>query len=121
MTRITYAVPRHKRKKRILKMAKGQRGARSRLLRTAKESTKRSLAFAFGGRKRKKREYRQLWISRLTAALSLHGMSYSKFINGLKRSNVVLNRKLLADLAVNHKAAFDKLLKVVQENLSQGN
>lgn len=120
MTRITYAVARHKRKKRILKMAKGQRGGRSRLLRTAKESTKRSLAFAFGGRKRKKREFRQLWIARLTAAVSLSGMPYSRFINGLKKANIILNRKLLADLAVNHKAVFDKLLKIAQENLAKG-
>lgn len=117
MTRAKYAVARHKRKKRILKMAKGQRGGRSRLLRTATESTKRSLSFAYRGRKQKKREFRQLWITRITAALSLSGVSYSKFINGLKKAKVALNRKSLAELAVHHKAAFNRLVKLAQENL----
>jgi len=117
MTRAKFAVARLKRKKRIFKMAKGQRGGRSRLLRTATESTKRSLAFAYRGRKQKKREFRRLWITRITAALTLSEISYSKFTNGLKRAKVMLDRKSLAELAISHKAAFNKLVKLAHDNL----
>ncbi|MFH1856489.1 MAG: 50S ribosomal protein L20 [Candidatus Omnitrophota bacterium] len=121
MTRVTYAVARQRRKKRLFKLAKGQRGGRSCLLRTASESTTRALAYAYIGRKHKKRQFRQLWITRLTAAVSEGGVSYSRFINGLKKAQVILNRKSLAELAVNHKAVFNKLLKLSQENLTKGN
>jgi large subunit ribosomal protein L20 len=119
MTRAKYAVARHRRKKRIFKMAKGQRGGRSRLLRTATESTKRSLRFAYIDRKRKKREFRKLWISRITAAANASGSSYSKFMNGLKKAKITLNRKVLAELAVNHKVVFSKIAKLAQENLNK--
>lgn len=119
MTRVTTAVARHKRKKRILKMAKGQRGARSKLLRTAKESAKRALSFAYRDRKQKKRLFRRLWITRITAAVKENDISYSRFINGLKKAKVEIDRKTLSDLAVKHKAAFSKLVKLAKENLEK--
>lgn len=117
MSRAKYAVARHRRKKRVLKLAKGQRGGRSKLLRTATESTRRSLVFAYRDRKAKKRNFRKLWISRIAAAVRADGMSYSNFINGLKKAKVELDRKILAELAVNHKVVFSKLVKLAQQNL----
>jgi large subunit ribosomal protein L20 len=119
MSRAKHAVARHRRKKRILKAAKGQRGGRSRLLRTAKESTRRSLKFSYTDRKLKKREFRRLWIVRIKAAANSCGISYGEFMNGLKKAKVALSRKSLAELAVNHKVVFNKLVKLVQENLDK--
>jgi large subunit ribosomal protein L20 len=113
MTKVKYAPSSRKRRKKILKAVKGQRGARSKLLRTAKESLRKSLISSYVDRKRKKGDFRSLWITRITAACRAEGISYSKFINGLKKANIELNRKTLSDLAVNDARAFKTLLKKV--------
>ena len=107
----------HKRHKKFLKMAKGYVGARSKLYETARETVERSLAYAYRDRKTKKREFRKLWIIRVNAAARMNGMSYSSFIYGLKRSGIDLNRKILADMAVNDMAAFVKLVEKAKEAL----
>ena len=100
MARVKGGVSAKKRHKRVLKLAKGYRGARSKQYRTAKQSVMRSLNFAYIGRKQRKREFRKLWITRINAAARLNGLSYSKFMNGLKLAGVNINRKVLADMAV---------------------
>ena len=107
MVRTKYAPARKRKKKKILKQVKGARGARSKLLRTAKETLRRSLYYSYRDRKVKKRTIRRLWISRINARLKEKGLSYNKFIAGLKKAKINLDRKILADLAVNDKAAFD--------------
>jgi len=109
MVKVSFAVASRKRRKRVLKAAKGQRGGKSKLLQTAKESVKRAMAFSYRDRKRKKREFRTLWISRINAACRELGISYSKFINGMNKAGIKLNRKVLADIALNDKKAFKKL------------
>lgn len=98
-----------KRKKKIMKKAKGARGGRSKLYRTAKENVRKGRQYRYRDRKQKKRNFRRLWISRISAACKQRGSSYSKFINRLKKSNIELNRKMLADIAVNDPEAFDKI------------
>jgi large subunit ribosomal protein L20 len=115
MVRIKYAPARKKRKKRILKKVKGARGARSKLLRTAKESLRRSLAYSYRDRKVKKRTMRSLWITRINARLKKKGFSYNKFIAGLKTAGINLDRKILADLAVNDKSTFDSIVETVMK------
>ena len=100
MPRVNKGVPSRARRKKFLKLAKGHRGGRRRLYRTARESVERGLAFAYRDRKVRKREFRSLWITRINAALRPLGMSYSKFIGGLKKAQIALDRKVLADLAV---------------------
>lgn len=100
---------RHRHKK-VLKIAKGYRGSKSRLFRVANNQVLKSLAYALADRRAKKRDFRRLWIARINAAARLDGMSYSTFINGLKKSGVQVNRKVLADLAVNDKQAFSQLV-----------
>ncbi len=102
----------HKRHKKYLKMAKGYRGSRSRLYSTARETVERALCFAYRDRKRKKRDFRKLWIIRINAAAREHGLSYSRFMNGLNQAGVELDRKVLADMAVNEKAAFARLAEI---------
>ncbi|MFP4084172.1 MAG: 50S ribosomal protein L20 [Desulfonatronovibrio sp.] len=104
----------HKRHKKYLKMAKGYRGGRSKLYRTAREAVERGLCYAYRDRRQKKREFRKLWIIRINAAAREYGLSYSRFINGLTRAGVDLNRKVLADMAVNEKAAFARLAEMVK-------
>jgi large subunit ribosomal protein L20 len=104
----------HQRHKKYLKMAKGYRGARSKLYRTARETVERSLVFAYRDRKVRKREFRKLWILRINAAVREHGMSYSRFISGLAAAGIDLNRKVLADMAVRDKSGFAKLAEVVK-------
>ena len=94
-----------------MKAAKGYFGAKSKQYRAAKEQVARSLRYAYIGRKLRKRDFRQLWITRINAAARLNGMSYSRFMNGLKKANIDLNRKVLADMAVNDPAAFAKLVE----------
>ena len=101
MARIKRAVNAHKKRRKVLKLAKGYWGAKSKQYRTASEQVRRSLRYAYEGRKMRKRDFRRLWITRINAAARLNGMSYSTFINGLKKKNVEVNRKMLADLAVN--------------------
>lgn len=112
--RIKRAVNKNKRKKAILKQAKGFWGTRSKLVRVARQSVMRSGRYAYIGRKLRKRDMRSLWIARINAACRINGMSYSKFINGLKVKNISLNRKVLADMAVNDKSAFANLVEQVK-------
>lgn len=104
-----------KRKKRFIKLAKGYRGGRSRLYRTARETVQRALAYATRDRKVRKRDFRKLWIARINAAAKQNGISYSRFMNGLKKSKVVIDRKMLAELAVNDAKAFKRLVKMAKE------
>lgn len=99
------------RRKKIMKLAKGYYGAKGRLYRSAKEQVERSLNFAFSGRKVKKRDFRSLWIVRINAACRLNGISYSRFMDGLKKGDIGLDRKVLADLAVKDAAAFASLVE----------
>ena len=111
--RIKRAVNAVKKRRKILKQAKGYFGAKSKLYRTAREQVMKSGQYAYIGRKQKKRDFRALWITRINAACRINDISYSRFVSGLKKANVTLNRKVLADLAVNNKEAFkDVALKV---------
>ena len=110
MARVKKGINAHKRRKKILKLAKGFYGSASRHYRTAKTAVMRADRFAFVGRKQKKRDYRKLWIARINAAARLNGISYSRLINGLKLANIEINRKMLAELAVNDPAAFTKIV-----------
>lgn len=116
MSRVTTAVQRKARKKKILKQAKGFTGRRKNLLKAAKETLFRALAYNYRDRKVKKREMRKLWITRVAIAVKEHGLGYSQFINGLNKSNIKLNRKILADIAVNDKDTFKKLVEIAQNN-----
>jgi large subunit ribosomal protein L20 len=106
-----------KRRKKVLKLAKGYYGAKSKLFRVANQQVMKSLSYAYRDRKQNKRDFRKLWIARINAAARNDGMSYSRFINGLKKADVQINRKVLADLAVNDKAAFSRLVDVARENV----
>jgi len=109
MARVKGALGARKRHKKILKLAKGYRGARSKQYRIAKQSVMRAMASAFAGRKQTKRDYRRLWITRINAAARTNGISYSRLMNGLKVTGVTINRKMLAELAVNDPGAFTQL------------
>ena len=115
MARIKGAVNAHKSRRKVMKMAKGYWGAKSKQYRAAKEQVARSLRFAYVGRKLRKREFRRLWIARINAAARLNGMSYSTFIAGLKKQNIEVNRKMLADLAVNDAEGFAKLVEIAKQ------
>jgi large subunit ribosomal protein L20 len=115
MPRAKKAVKSRERRKRILSQAKGFRGGRSKLLRSASETVDRALKFAYRDRKVRKREFRSLWIMRINAATREHGMSYSKFISGLKAASVELDRKALANLATTDPSAFAKLVEVARQ------
>ncbi|MCL1844036.1 MAG: 50S ribosomal protein L20 [Defluviitaleaceae bacterium] len=112
MARIKGAVHAKKRHKKTLKLARGYFGARSTQYRAAKQAVMRAMAHAFVGRKQTKREYRRLWITRINAAAREHGLSYSRFMNGLKKAGVDINRKILAEMAINDTAAFSKLAQL---------
>ena len=111
MARIKGGLNAKKRHNRTLKLAKGYRGARSKQYRVAKQSVMRALASSYAGRKQKKRQFRQLWIARINAAARMNGLSYSKLMHGLKVANIDINRKMLAELAVNDFAAFTSLVE----------
>ncbi len=113
--RIKRAVNGVKKRRAILKQAKGYRGAKSKLYRVAREAVMKSGQYAFVGRKLKKRDMRSLWITRINAACREQGISYSNFISGLKKANIDLNRKVLADLAVTDKTAFAKLIETAKK------
>ena len=115
MARIKRAVNAHKKRRKVLKLAKGYWGSKSKQYRTASEQVRRSLRYAYEGRKMRKRDFRRLWIVRINAAARINGMSYSAFINGLKKRNIEVNRKMLADLAVNDAAAFAQLVEIAKE------
>ncbi len=112
MARIKKGVSAKKKHKKVLKMARGYYGAKSKLYRSANEAVMRALRSSYRGRKEKKREFRKLWITRINAGARLHGMSYSTFMHGLKLANVSIDRKILADLAMNDPAAFAKLVEL---------
>lgn len=114
MARIKRAVNALKKRRKVMKLAKGYWGAKSKQYRAATEQVARSLRYAYEGRKLRKRDFRSLWITRINAAARLNGMSYSTFINGLKKQNIEVNRKMLADLAVNDSAAFAKLVEIAK-------
>jgi large subunit ribosomal protein L20 len=114
MSRVKRGVPAHKRHKKVLALTKGHWGARHRLYRTAHESMLHALAYAYRDRRNRKRDFRRLWIQRINAAARLNGLSYSRLINGLSRANVSVDRKMLAELAVNDPGAFTELAKLAQ-------
>lgn len=118
MARVKGALNAKKRHNRVLKLAKGYRGARSKQYRIAKQSVMRALASAYAGRKERKRQFRQLWIARINAAARINGLSYSKLMHGLKVAGVDMNRKMLAELAVNDAAGFAKLVEVAKSKLA---
>ena len=111
MARVKGGLNAKKRHNRVLKLAKGYRGARSKQYRIAKQSVMRALTSSFAGRKERKRQFRQLWIARINAAARMNGLSYSKFMFGLSKAGINLNRKVLADIAVNDAAAFTALVE----------
>jgi large subunit ribosomal protein L20 len=115
MPRAVSGKAKHNRTKKVLKEAKGYRGARSKQYRTAKQAVMKAGQYAYRDRKAKKRDFRQLWIARINARAREAGMSYSKFINGLDRAKVAINRKHLSDIAVNDSIAFDKLVELAQK------
>ena len=111
MARVKGAMMTRKRRKKVLKLAKGYFGAKSKLFRTAKQAVMKSGQYAYIGRKQRKRDFRRLWITRISAACKMNGMNYSTFMNGLKKANVSLNRKMLAEIAVSDAAAFTALVE----------
>ena len=115
MARIKAAVNAHKKRRKIMKLAKGYYGSKSKQYRSAKEQVARSLRYAYIGRKLRKRDFRSLWIARINAAARMNGMSYSKFICGLKKANIDLNRKVLADIAVNDPEGFKALVEAAKK------
>ncbi|TLY15891.1 MAG: 50S ribosomal protein L20 [Nitrospirae bacterium] len=108
---------RHRRKKR-LKLAKGQYGAKSRLFRSATESVDKGQTYAYAERRKRKRNFRRLWVIRISAAVRQHGLTYSRFINALKKANVMLDRKVLSDMAIKDPAGFDQLATLAKQQLS---
>ena len=118
MARIKGGMNAKKRHNRVLKMAKGYKGARSKQYRVAKQSVMRALTSSYAGRKERKRQFRQLWIARINAAARINGVSYSVFMHGLKIAGVDLNRKVLADMAVNDAAGFAKLAELAKSKVA---
>ena len=119
MARIKGGYNAKKKHNRVLKLAKGYRGARSKQYRVAKQSVMRALTSSYAGRKQRKRQFRQLWIARINAAARMNGLSYSKFMYGLKTAGVEMNRKILADMAINDAAAFTALAEVAKNALNK--
>ncbi|MDD6284337.1 MAG: 50S ribosomal protein L20 [Firmicutes bacterium] len=119
MAHIKGAMMTRKRRKKVLKLAKGYFGGKSRLFRTAKEAVMKSGNYAYIGRKQKKRDFRRLWITRISAACKANGINYSTFMNGLNKAKVEINRKMLADLAVNDEKAFASLVNTAKKALSK--
>ena len=111
MARVKGALTTRKRHKKVLKLAKGYRGAKSKLFRTANEAVMKSLVYAYIGRKQKKRSFRRMWIARISAAAKMNGMNYSRFMNGLKKANIDINRKMLSEIAIADPAAFAALVE----------
>ena len=118
MARVKGALGARKRHNRTLKLAKGYRGARSKQYRVAKQSVMRALTSSYAGRKQRKRQFRQLWIARINAASRMNGLSYSKFMYGLKLANIDLNRKVLADMAINDAEGFATLAELAKSKIA---
>ncbi len=117
MARVKGGMATKNRRNRVLKLAKGYRGAKSKQFRTAKQAVMKSLSYAYSGRKLRKREFRRLWIARINAASRINGISYSRFMNGLKKANIDINRKMLADLAISDAKAFAQLVDTAKANI----
>ena len=119
MARVKGALSTRKRRNKVLKLAKGYFGAKSKLFKTAKEAVMKSGNYAYVGRKQKKRDFRRLWITRISAAAKINEMNYSTFMNGLKKAGISVNRKMLAELAVNDAAGFATLAKAAKKALDK--
>ncbi|MGI6405564.1 MAG: 50S ribosomal protein L20 [Syntrophaceticus sp.] len=117
MARVKSGPVTRRRHKKVLKLARGYRGAKSKVYRIANQQVMKSLNYAYIHRRLRKRDFRKLWITRINAAARNHGLSYSKFMNGLKKAGVGVNRKMLAELAVNNDAAFGELVELAKQNL----
>jgi large subunit ribosomal protein L20 len=117
MARVKGAMMTRKRRKKILKLAKGYFGAKSTHFKMANQAVMKSLVYAYVGRKHKKRDFRSLWITRISAGAKENGLNYSRFMFGLKNANITLNRKVLADLAITDKAAFTSLVETAKANI----
>ena len=118
MARVKGGLNAKKKHIRVLKLAKGYRGARSKQYRVAKQSVMRALTSSYAGRKERKRQFRQLWIARINAAARINGLSYSKFMYGLKQAGVEMNRKILSDMAINDAEGFAKLAELAKSKLA---
>lgn len=118
MARVKGGLNAKKKHNRVLKLAKGYRGARSKQYRVAKQSVMRALTSSYAGRKERKRQFRQLWIARVNAAARINGLSYSKFMYGLKQAGVEMNRKILSDMAINDAEGFTKLAELAKSKLA---
>jgi len=118
MPRVKRGTKARKRRKKVLKLAKGFIGSRSKLYRPANQAVMKALSYAYRDRRNKKRNFRRLWITRINAAARKDGLSYSRFINGLKQADIEIDRKMLADLAVNDENAFTELVNVAKEKLN---
>lgn len=114
MARVKSGVTARKRHKKVLKQAKGYYGSKSKLYRPANQAVMKSLDYAYSGRKQRKREFRKLWISRINAAARLNGMNYSTFINGLKKADIEVNRKVLSEMAIHDPAGFTQLVEIAK-------
>ncbi|MGM0396244.1 MAG: 50S ribosomal protein L20 [Bacillota bacterium] len=115
MARVKRGVNAKKRHKKVLKAARGYYGAKSKIFRPANQAVMKSLNYAFIGRKQKKREFRKMWIARINAAARINGMSYSKFISGIKKSGIEVNRKMLSEMAIHDSEGFAKLVEIAKE------
>ena len=117
MARVKGALSTRKRHKKILKLAKGYRGAKSKLYRIANQAVMKSLSYAYVGRKLKKRDFRSLWITRISAACKMNDINYSRFMNGLKKANIEINRKMLSEIAISDPQAFTQLVETAKKSL----
>ena len=117
MARVKRAVMTRKKKKKILKLSKGYFGGKSKLFKTAKQAVMKSGQYAYIGRKQKKRDFRRIWITRISAGCKQNGMNYSTFINGLKKANIALNRKMISEIAISDPAAFSALCEKAKSSL----
>ena len=117
MARVTGGMTTRRRHKKILKLAKGYRGAKSKLYRIANQAVMKSLSYSYVGRKLKKRDFRSLWITRISAACKMNDINYSRFMNGLKKANIEINRKMLSEIAINDPAAFTQLVETAKKSL----
>jgi len=119
MPRVKGGPQTRRRRKKRLKLAKGQYGAKSKLFRTATESVDKGQAYAYTGRKHRKRDFRRLWITRISAAVKAHGISYSKFMNALKNANILLNRKMLSEMAIHDEGGFKSLTDMAKVDIAK--
>ncbi len=117
MARVKGALNTRKHHKKILKLSKGYRGAKSKLYRVANQAVMKSLTYSYIGRKQKKRDFRSMWITRISAACKMNDINYSRFMNGLKKANIEINRKMLSEIAISDPAAFTNLVETAKANL----